>query len=84
MSIRATISPGFSLQRNCISTFHKLFHTDFESVKTSLTFNYGEFAIIKRRIIDLFPYTNELKCVSVGGEEKKYILHFTFYKISEY
>ena len=39
---------------------------------------------VQGRIIDLFPYTNELNCVSVGGEEKKYILHFTFYKISEY
>ena len=66
MSICSTISPGFSLQRNCICAFYKFFHTDFKSIKTSLTFNCGEFAIIKGRVIDFFPYPYELKCVSIA------------------
>ena len=66
MSICSTISPGFSLQRNCISAFYKFFYTDFKSIETSLTFNCGEFAIIKGRVIDFFPYPYELKCVSIA------------------
>lgn len=29
-------------------------------------FNYGEFAIIKIRIIDFFPYTNKLKSITIA------------------
>ena len=38
-----------------------------------MAFNYGEFAIIKGRVIDFFPNPQELECVTVAqpvGNEK--------------
>ena len=56
MCICTSISSGFSLKRYRISLRNKLFYTYLETIKPRVTFNYGEFAIIKIRIIDFFPY----------------------------
>ena len=64
MCICTSISSGFSLKRYRISLRNKLFYTYLETIKPRVTFNYGEFAIIKIRIIDFFPYTNKLKSIS--------------------
>lgn len=42
---------------------HILFHADYDIVQSCLVSNYGEFAIIKIRIIQPFPYTEIFKAV---------------------
>ncbi len=66
MSECTAIPTRLSLQGYCICTFYKFFHANFESVQTCLTFNYGEFATIKIRIINLLPYSYKFKRVSIA------------------
>jgi hypothetical protein len=51
----------------------KSWNSDFVAVQPCLAFNYGEFAIIKVRIVDSFPDSKKLHCVPVAqpvGNEK--------------
>ena len=66
MSISATVSTGFGLQRYGICLCYKFFNTDFKTIKSGLISNYGEFAIIKIGILHLFPDTNKFKCISIA------------------
>ena len=50
MNIGSTISACGSFQTNSNGFFNPFFHTDFIIVQSGLTFNYGEFAIIKSGI----------------------------------
>ena len=57
---RSTADIGFS---------HPLFDTDLVTVKSGLTFNCGEFAIIKRRVVHLLPDSEKLNGILVPTEK---------------
>ena len=59
------IASGFSLNGYGISPSNEFFYTYFEAVKARLIFNYGEFAIIKIRIIHFPPDSDKLQGVTV-------------------
>ena len=48
-----------------MSFFYPFLNTELITIQTSLTFNYGEFAIIKIGVVDLFPDTKKFNCVSI-------------------
>ena len=58
---------------NGISPSYKLLDAYFETIKTRLVPNYGEFAIIKIGVVDFLPNTDELESIavtrSIGDEE---------------
>ena len=65
MRIGTAIPAGLGLQAHGISMCHKLFDAYLETVKSRLVSNYGEFAIIKIRIVHLLPNSDKFKRVSV-------------------
>jgi hypothetical protein len=77
MGVGATIASGSCSETNRVGLFHPLLDANLVAVQSSLTFNYGEFAIIKTRIEDGFPDAEELDSVAVAkpiGYEKVSVL----------
>src|SRR3990167_2001797 len=66
MSICAAISSGCGFESNGIRLFNPFLDTDLVSIKTSLTSNYGKFAIIKIGIKNRLPNAEELHRVAVS------------------
>jgi len=64
--IGATVSSRFCHQTNCVGFGNPFFDTELVTVQTGLTFNYGEFAIIKFWIMHLFPYTQEFDGIQIS------------------
>ena len=55
---------------------HPLFNAYFIVIQSSLTFNYGEFAIIKIRIIDTLPDTQKFNLLIAIAND--YFLKLSF------
>ena len=49
-----------------MSLFDPLFDAELIAIQAGMAFNYGEFAIIKIWVVDLFPYPKEFDGVSVS------------------
>jgi hypothetical protein len=60
---RTSVPPGARIQVDRVGLFHPLLDTYFVAVQTYLTFNYGEFAIIKSRVVDPLPDPEKLNGV---------------------
>src|SRR5690606_3247888 len=52
MSVCTTISSCSGLYANGVGFFNPFFYTDFVIIQSRLTFNYGEFAIIKIGVVN--------------------------------
>jgi len=63
---RAAISSGGRFEADGIGFFHPILDADLVTVQPGLTFNYGEFAIIKIRVVDGFPDPQKLDGVAVS------------------
>lgn len=61
MKLAEVLSP-----RRSVSDIHRVLYAYFETVKTCLISNYGEFAINKIWIIHFIPDTDKLRCVTVA------------------
>ena len=79
VGVCAAISSSLCPQSNRTSFFDPLFDTELVAVQASLTSNCGEFAIIKIRVVDLFPYPEKFDRVSVSQpvrDEKPTVLFY--------
>ena len=65
MRIGTAIPAGLGLQAYGISMCHKLFDAYLETVKSRLVSNYGEFAIIKIRVVDLLPNAKKFNGIPI-------------------
>jgi hypothetical protein len=77
MGKSAAIAPGRGLEPDSLGFLDPLLDADLVAVQADLTFNYGEFAIIKSRVEYGFPDTEEFDRVAVPqpvGDEKLSIL----------
>lgn len=73
MRVGAAITPRTRTQPDRMGLLHPFLHAQFVTVQPGLAFNYGEFAGIKRRVVDAFPDTKELDGISVAqpvGDEE--------------
>lgn len=66
VGICPAVSSSLRFEANRTGLFYPLLDTEFVAVQTSLTSNYGEFAIIKIGIVDLLPDSKELNSVSIS------------------
>ncbi len=66
-AVRTAPAFSFGCESDGVGLFHPLFDADFIAAQTRLTFNCGEFAEIKRRVMGLFPDTQKLD----GNPKKK-------------
>lgn len=62
----AAVTPGTGAQANGVGLGHPVFDADLVAVQAGLTFNCGEFAIIKTGVVDAFPDAQELDRVPVA------------------
>ena len=77
--IGAAITPGARHKSNRICFFNPFLYAKPVTVQAHLTSNYGEFSIIKIRIVYLLPNTKELDRVPVAQpvrNEEIAVLHF--------
>ena len=49
-----------------IGFLNPFFNADFIAIQPDLAFNYGEFAIIKSRIVYTLPYSQKFNSISVS------------------
>jgi len=73
VGVSATVTTRRRSQADCMGLFDPLLHTELEAVQPGLTFNYGEFAGIKLRVVDCLPDAEEFHSVAVAqpvGDEK--------------
>ena len=66
VGVSSAVATYFRLQTDCVCALNEFFYTDFKTVQARLTFNCGEFAIIKIRAVDLFPNADVFKRVLVS------------------
>ena len=74
VSICATISAGTCYYTYCIGLLVPFFDADFEVVKSSLTFNCGEFAIIKNetggnKVAKITVKNTEINITKINDED---------------
>ena len=77
VSIGAAVAPGGGLNADCVGLCDPLFDADLVAVQAGLTFNCGEFAIIKTRVEHRLPDAKKLNGVAVAkpvGDEKLAVL----------
>ena len=73
----AAIAASRGFESDGIGLFHPILDADFVAVQPGLTFNYGEFAIIKTRVVNRLPNAEELHGIPVTqpvGNEKIAVL----------
>lgn len=66
MGVCASVPTGCCSQPNGVRSFDPVFDADLVAVQTLLTFNCGEFAIIKIRVVNGFANAKELNGVSIA------------------
>ena len=66
MCVCTAVSAGFCLNTYCVRSCNKFLDTDFKAIQTRLTFNYGEFAIIKIRVVYFLPNPDIFKRISIA------------------
>jgi len=66
MSVGATIASRSGAETNGIGLLHPFLDAELVTVQSSLTFNYGEFAGIKIRVVDDLSNTEELDGVPIS------------------
>lgn len=77
MGIGASVAACGGLQADGSCLFDPIFDADLVAVEAGLAFNCGEFAIIKRGVVDRFPNSQKLDGISVPqpiGDEKVAVL----------
>jgi len=77
VGISAAVSASARLESDGPGCLYPLLHTEFVAVETGLTFNCGEFAGIKIRVIDGLPDAEKFDGVPISepvGDEKVTIL----------
>ncbi len=57
MCIGSSVPTGFSHQTDSIGFSYPFFHANFKAIQPCTLANYGEFAIIKIRVIDFLLNT---------------------------
>ena len=89
MSICTSITTRFCLYSNCVSSGNKFFYTDFKTIKTGTTFNYGAvsfnaFFYQKARLMITFEvYASPLQIIqNIGFHAFKHIFAVGFLKCS--
>jgi len=66
VGVGASVAACLGHQADGIGFGHPLLDADFVAVQTGLTFNCGEFAIIERWVMHLFPDAEELDGIPVS------------------
>ena len=78
MRIGTTITPRRSPESDCASFSNPFFYTDFITVQTRLTFNYGEFAIIRNQAglnsfkISIKAFVEKTNAISIQAKTGRY------------
>ena len=65
MGISPTIASGSGDEAHGVCALRKLLNANLERVESGLAYNFGEFAIIKRRVVDALPDSDELQRIAV-------------------
>lgn len=65
-STGSTIGASLGYQTNCMGFRYPFFDADFVALQASLTFNCGEFAIIKIQVVNLLPDAPEFDRIAIA------------------
>ncbi len=79
VGVSAAVTPSRRPQSDGVGFLHPFLDTELVAVQPGLTFNYGEFAGIKIRVVDGFPDTEKFDGIAVAqpvGDEELTVLGF--------
>lgn len=66
MGVGATVSSRARFQADSPGFLGPFFYTDFVAIEARLTPNYGEFAVIRTRVVNRFPVAEEFDGISIS------------------